>query len=417
MGNTPAVSFNTANIISSTNLQQQWFADAFGTGFWTNPGGSYSVQTKSWRSSRPMSVHSAPTKGVPRKYLDWNRINVFGFVTIEDVRFDRPHYSAFPYTTDWLGDLWREGSFWSNPAEPTWPDCTSNMDNRALSKALDKLKNQQFHAGNFLGERDQTVKLFETTTHRIASDITKFRSKNPFAWKQVKKYQLGGFNPTRWRKIPDAWLELQYGWKPLMSDVFGACNALKQDGVALKPYVKVTGTAKREDKAFEVTRAGQYGSTQSSFHYVQNVSKVVLWYEVENDLLIALSSLGVVNPLEVVWELTRFSFVVDWFLPVGEWLGALTADLGYRFVTGGISHFTKIAHEDSTAVIRTPSGAVVGSPPWVLSQGGNASFGYNGILFSRTAYTSSPIPGLYLKSPFSSGHIANAMALLVQAFK
>jgi hypothetical protein len=33
-------------------------------------------------------------------------------------------------------------------------------------------------------------------------------------------------------------------------------------------------------------------------------------------------SLGLVNPLEIAWEVVPYSFVVDWFLPVGSYIAA-----------------------------------------------------------------------------------------------
>lgn len=50
--------------------------------------------------------------------------------------------------------------------------------------------------------------------------------------------------------------------------------------------------------------------------------------------LSALGSLGLTNPLDVAWEVLPFSFVVDWFIPIGNWLNVLDAMHGYRFRAG-----------------------------------------------------------------------------------
>lgn len=42
---------------------------------------------------------------------------------------------------------------------------------------------------------------------------------------------------------------------------------------------------------------------------------------------------GLLNPLEVIWELVPFSFVADWFLPIGDYLSAL--DASSRFTHEG----------------------------------------------------------------------------------
>jgi hypothetical protein len=40
------------------------------------------------------------------------------------------------------------------------------------------------------------------------------------------------------------------------------------------------------------------------------------------------SRMGLVNPLSIAWEVVPFSFVVDWFLPVGNFLENLTSLAG-----------------------------------------------------------------------------------------
>lgn len=39
--------------------------------------------------------------------------------------------------------------------------------------------------------------------------------------------------------------------------------------------------------------------------------------------------MGLTNPLEVTWELLPFSFVADWFLPIGDYVSILDSTLGY----------------------------------------------------------------------------------------
>jgi hypothetical protein len=51
--------------------------------------------------------------------------------------------------------------------------------------------------------------------------------------------------------------------------------------------------------------------------------------------------LGITNPALVAWELVPFSFVADWFLPIGNFLGFLDATLGLEFVSGYQTTFRK----------------------------------------------------------------------------
>jgi hypothetical protein len=127
----------------------------------------------------------------------------------------------------------------------------------------------------------------------------------------------------------------------------------------------------------------------------------------ENELLISLSSLGVLNPLEVGWELVPLSFVVDWAWPLGNWLDSLDAMLGYTCRGYSSSLFVEME--------------------WTLT-GVSGTYGakkiendYRGskrmVYLSREASTSVPLPTLPgFKDPRSLGHMANGLALLASAF-
>jgi hypothetical protein len=102
--------------------------------------------------------------------------------------------------------------------------------------------------------------------------------------------------------------------------------------------------------------------------------------------------------------------VVDWLVPVGSWLSALTADAGYTFITGGQSVKTEMKFKESR-ITNVPNGStkiITSHPP---------SFFGGRDTFARTCYSGSPVPGLYVKNPFSFEHCANALALLALAFR
>lgn len=47
-----------------------------------------------------------------------------------------------------------------------------------------------------------------------------------------------------------------------------------------------------------------------------------------------IQQLGLDDPLGLIWELTPYSFVVDWFLPVGQWLSSFRSIKGLTFQGG-----------------------------------------------------------------------------------
>jgi hypothetical protein len=57
-------------------------------------------------------------------------------------------------------------------------------------------------------------------------------------------------------------------------------------------------------------------------------SKVRIDARVDYEILDSFRGSGISNPALVAWELVPFSFVADWFVPVGDWLKQLDALLG-----------------------------------------------------------------------------------------
>jgi hypothetical protein len=102
-----------------------------------------------------------------------------------------------------------------------------------------------------------------------------------------------------------------------------------------------------------------------------------------------------------------FSFVVDWMLPIGDWLGTLDATAGLEFVSGSCSLLTR----NTRRVI--PLGL---SPPkdgYNSLKGGRGKF----VRLTRTVYGSPPFASFpSMKNPASLGHMANGLSLLAQAF-
>jgi len=119
-------------------------------------------------------------------------------------------------------------------------------------------------------------------------------------------------------------------------------------------------------------------------------------------------SLGLYDPLSVAWELVPFSFVADWFIPIGTYLDNLAA-------IPNISALTWVCN------IRFYSGSGIG---YSVDASGNNYKGSrtnkSSITFSRSPYsldTANVFPEFKkLPDALSSGHIKNAVALLHQIF-
>lgn len=303
----------------------------------------------------------------------------------------------------WFSD---RGNIWDGLFPDPIP-VSSNMRNACLTKALGKLKSQEFHIGNFVAESHKAIEMIQRRAETIAHQVIGFRTKFPKLFALARS--LEGSTPrSRWCEIPKLWLELQYGWTPLISDIFGALHHLKKRARFGVPFVTVS--AHVEDESYDYTiHSDASGVTNTAKWKSKREVNTFLVYGLENATLAELSSLGLINPLEIVWETVKYSFVVDWFLPIGPWLGALTAGVGYEFITGGQSLITTCTYESSE--LRSVP------PYWTYLQLPKFSASGQRKSFERKCYTSSPVPGLYVKNPISLQHCANALALLAQAFR
>lgn len=277
-----------------------------------------------------------------------------------------------------------------------------SLANLALIAARGNLRQKKVDLGVAFGERKQTAQLVGDTTKRIARSVQKLRrGKIRDAMSELglasKKGQPRGSNWTQ------NWLELQYAWKPLLSDVYGACDALSKRP---KRDWTVTARASRSSvKAASKNWTGPdcgVGSARASTSAFVRIDA-----QPDNEALISLSSVGVTNPLLVGWELVPYSFVVDWFLPIGGWLESLDATLGFSSMYTSTSVLTRAEWHGNGA------------------NGGNSSNVYKNsyyegkrvVLLTRSAQAGVPIPRFpSIKDPRSLGHMANGLALLAQAF-
>lgn len=75
------------------------------------------------------------------------------------------------------------------------------------------------------------------------------------------------------------------------------------------------------------------------------VVKAGIKAHVTNDTLAQLGSHGLLNPAALAWELFPVSFVIDWFVPIGDFLGGLSTHFGMEFRDG---YMTKYVEWSST---------------------------------------------------------------------
>lgn len=152
---------------------------------------------------------------------------------------------------------------------------------------------------------------------------------------------LGGAVPGRVSRLPphrrlaDGWLELEFGWKPLVSDVYSGIeayhNRLKagQQLSSGRKWANPGGfnPGKRPGSPLGTDSRGTQGTFDRMMTSGSNASARV--YGVVSDPNLAtLNQMGLANPALLAWQLLPFSFVVDWFLPISQILSYMTNNVG-----------------------------------------------------------------------------------------
>lgn len=128
-----------------------------------------------------------------------------------------------------------------------------------------------------------------------------------------------------------------------------------------------------------------------------------IYYRVNDAEIRKCTGLGLLNPLQVAWETVPFSFMLDWLLPVGDFLEALDAVRGLDFIAGSRTYRNDALYE----LVWTPS---YSSGP--VKEGG---YGLTVAATSvdRVRYSTFPLPSFFYikKSPFSTKRLTDAIAI------
>lgn len=295
-----------------------------------------------------------------------------------------------------------------------WTPRPTNAEiDQALVKARVKMKRQDLNLGVAFAERNRTAQLLGDTASQLARALIALRRGK---WRDCGRI-LGMQNvrKPRGHSIPQKWLEFQYGWTPLLSDVYGATAALTKQPAS---DWRVTGKGKVrfewEDEFDHVNGANGPNDSLTGVTRAKLERGVFVRIDAipQNDLLQAFTSLGLTNPALIAWELVPFSFVVDWALPIGQFLDSLDAMLGYGPTDCSISQYGKLVGRWTGGGDSWISGNRYKNV--ITNQG---SMYYEHVYMRRTVSKTVPLPTLpRLRDPRSLTRMANGLSLLATAF-
>lgn len=274
-----------------------------------------------------------------------------------------------------------------------------DLEAKVIGRFYSKVANCHVNAAQALAEAGQTASLIGSTISRLARAIAALRRGNII--KAIKT-----IGPNSPKGVAQDVLAFQYGVRPLISDIDGALKKLAE---AENLEFDVIATATKEVPLQTFTQSLTTGPRHTN--RLSKKAIVTVRYKarlrISNQKLREAATLGFTNPANILWELTPWSFVVDWLIPIGNWLQSLSAFDGVTVVSWHKTYSVK----QSLTFTRVFGGTDDDGFNWAPVTCGWTK---DNIQIQRIVGSGQlpKAPRPRIKNPFSTEHVINAIALL-----
>lgn len=206
------------------------------------------------------------------------------------------------------------------------------------------------------------------------------------------------------KDLGSKWLEFQYGWKPLAQTLYDVANSMIVPSIGLMVV---------EGKNTEATTRREKGLTWGGWEETCDISDsnrclIKCRFRPKESSLQNLGSYTSLNPASIAWELTPWSFVVDWFVDVGGYIRELETSMLYgSLFHDGFRTFSRKTSVDSRVNVVQSS--------WGYKTSYTATANFRGKSMNRAVLQRLPHPVFpRFTADLGSGRLLNAAALLSQ---
>jgi len=289
----------------------------------------------------------------------------------------------------------------------------ANDEINLINRLKTKVRGSDFNMGTFLGEGHETLSMIGDTALTIASSLRSLRKGDLYTatrtlLKNGKPLYRGSLNRVNLRRgavdqLSNNWLALSWGWKPLLQDMRSGAELLAHQ--LNVPFVSRVRVA--------LSKAAKHSSPYADMAggWVRSKQIIAILSEPES----IPKMLGLLDPEIVAWELTPFSMLADYVVPIGSWLEAraFASSLTGTFITT-----TKLSCVAENITLGKTYVRVPGYPSHMEGDTKGAYLRYTSL--DRTVSTSLSVPKPTVKplaEVFSVRHCINALALLAQVAK
>lgn len=400
------------NETKNSSFTELIYSRASGTSPWTGTPATkvYVGYSRNWTGTR--------TPGFGK--LKAQRLPVNPHTVSMRKTFNGPsHAASFNVSTGSAsGTLSNHTKWYPGALEPLHNSKSSAI---ALNRLQGKAGLERQNLAETVATLGQTRDMVIGNIRRITGTLSALRSGNiPLALKRLwgnanPRYRRRSKGPSASRDLASNWLELQYGWKPLINDVHWGMQAVSKLSLSDYRIVRTTASARVKTEVSTVVKAAIASPPDAGFEVITNLSssRYVMEWRYHDELLSLLSQAGFTNPVSLAWELIPFSFVVDWFLPLGPYFEQLAAWDGLVFLRGSNTLFTRQWTDFDLSYHRTS--------PFNSNVRDWGSSNYHDEWIKLNRLKLSAFPGAVLPSVRSGlssfNRVANAVALLRQFVK
>lgn len=309
-----------------------------------------------------------------------------------------------------------------------FPDDLAFAINFARAKFLESLGSNAELAVNF-AERKQAMSMVTNRASQLARAANALRRGGPFPFLSeltlnpepslLRKARADQKKWSRSKNFANTWLEYHFGWEPLVKDMWSAIDFLQKP----IPLGRIKARGRRvplDRSSLDYTFSGNFFGTYS---WTTNLNFFKGWIGAEvggtvsvtNPNLYLANRLGLANPAVIAWELVPYSFVVDWFVNVGDFLKSFSDGLGLSVVNPYTAWKAVVPRATWTNYSTVYGYFAEGDTSYRKSVGGHwKSISSDGVWSGRTADI--PIVRLGYRPPWdlSITRAVTAISLLVQ---
>lgn len=252
------------------------------------------------------------------------------------------------------------GYFWKSGSElPSLPELDVPDIKLSLQRALARAQTDAWDQLTFVAEFRKTLEMLVGVRSRADSLYGRFAdilaSKSKRTTNAVSYAML----------MSEVWLEMRYGWRPLYHDIIEINKAIKRMQSALEePLCRAYDTEHTSGPSSNYQLNGQpaienwtgwIGGMSCSARHTSSVE-----YKIHSSVGVRVTTrtATMADPLVTAWEMVPWSFVLDWFVSVGDIISAFSP-----FATGRLEYSCVSVETVQSA---KSSNRMVAGPPFTV---------------------------------------------------